>query len=109
MTDVYGQVNSNKDNSSGQSVSGNIQFVNSVNSTSLVSSGVNIPSLVQHMGARPKTSNTAVPNGLTHLPVYSTKSGSHGMGHHPTNVHTTSDNLQRLNDMEVLIDNRTQY
>ena len=106
MTDVYGQVNNNKDNSSGQSFSGNIQFVNSVNSTSLVSSGVNIPSLVQHMGARPKTSNTAVPNGLTHLPVHSTKSGGHGMGHHLTNVLTTSDNLQRLNDMESV--NRQQ-
>ena len=106
MTDVYGQVNNNKYNSSGQGFSGNIQLVNSVNSTSLVSSDVNIPSLVQHMGARPKTFNTAVTNGTTYLPVHNAKSGGQGIGQHLTGIHTANDSLQRISDEDSI--NRQQ-
>ena len=100
MTAMHGQINNNNDSSISQSFSGNTQFVNSVNSTSLVSSGVNIPGIVQHMGARPKTFNTTVPNVITHIPVPNVKSGYQVMGQHLTGVHTASNNLQIISDVE---------
>ena len=99
-TGMHGQINNINDSSINQSFSGNTQFVNSVNSNSLVSSGVNIPNLVQHMGARPKTFNTTVPNVVSHIPISNDGSGYQVVGQHLTGIRTESNNLQRINDVE---------
>ena len=99
-TGMQGQINNNNDSSINQRFSGNTQFVNSVNSNLLVSSGVNIPSLAQHMGARPKTFNTTVPNVVSNISMSNDRSGYQAMGQHLTGIHTESNNLQRISDVE---------